>query len=112
VTTLGRPSGSFGPVSVALRQQAAAAPGTVRDLAHRAQVGVKVARYTASRLLERGELVALQGSRPAVLSVPGGPPAPAVPHGRLRTDPIAFALDMLDASFWQEPGCGCRAQQG
>lgn len=60
---------------------AAAVPGTVKDFCQRAQVGYAVGRYTASRMLRRGELVpaaeaantqparagAVRGRRPALL---------------------------------------------
>jgi len=63
-----RPSGSYGDVALALRIAALEGPGTVRTLAQRAQVGYSAARYTASRLCSRGELVVLDGAaRPAVL---------------------------------------------
>jgi hypothetical protein len=48
----------LGDTSQALRA-AAVQPGTVRDLCARAQVGMGVGRYTASRMVQRGELVVL-----------------------------------------------------
>lgn len=64
----GRPRGTYGPIAKALLD-AADEPGTVVDLAKRAQVGIKAACCTASRLLSRGELVECEpkGRRPAVL---------------------------------------------
>jgi hypothetical protein len=63
----GRP---WGDVSRALLCAAAAAgPCTVRELAERACVGYASARYTSSRLVSRGELVALHEGRPMVLAV-------------------------------------------
>lgn len=68
----GRPVGAFGDVSRALLASASSAgPGTVRDLAERACVGAAVARYTASRLVSRGELVPLSTGRPMVLAAAG-----------------------------------------
>lgn len=63
----GRPRGE---VSIALLEAARQGPGTVVDLAARAQVGRHAARYTASRLVTRGELVALNAGRPAMLALP------------------------------------------
>lgn len=78
----GRP---YGELQQAIARAAAAAPGTARDLATRAQVGYGAARYTVARMVARGELVELgrqlrDGStRPA--GVFGPPPAdrPASP---------------------------------
>lgn len=69
----GRPVGAFGDVSRALLASASSAgPGTVRELAERACVGAAVARYTASRLVSRGELVPLSTARPMVLAAASG----------------------------------------
>ena len=57
-----------GEIARALVDAAGQEPGTVLQLAHRAQVSVPVARYTASRLLERGDLRVVQPGRPAVLA--------------------------------------------
>jgi hypothetical protein len=73
-----RPTGAFGGLAVALRAAAIESPGTVADLAGRAQVGYAAARYTASRLVERGELVVRVPGRPAVLGAP--PPRPPRQH--------------------------------
>lgn len=54
----------------ALLQAAARGPGDVVSLAHRAQLSVPVARYTASRLVARGDLSIVQAGRPAVLGIP------------------------------------------
>lgn len=68
----GRPVGSYGPVAKALCDSARSSPGTVRDLCMRAQVANSHGRYTASRLVEAGDLVVLQPGRPAVLGAPLG----------------------------------------
>jgi hypothetical protein len=82
----------LGDVALALLDAAREAPGPVLQLAHRAQVGYSVARYTASRMVDRGDLVVVQPGRPAVLGV-----APAqVPAG----DDMGDALDELHRSFW------------
>jgi hypothetical protein len=65
-----RPRGTHGDVAAALLQAAQTLPGTVRDLAGRAQVGYATARYTVSRLVDRGELVVHAAGRPAVLAAP------------------------------------------
>lgn len=82
----------LGEISLALHYAAAAAPGSVRDLACRAQVGYDAARYTASRMVDRGELVIVQEGRPAVLGVATA----QTPAG----DELATALDDLHRSFW------------
>jgi hypothetical protein len=61
-----RPYGTFGEISQALLE-AALTPGRVSDLAARAQVSYASARYTASRLVERGALRVHQPGRPAKL---------------------------------------------
>lgn len=62
-----RPRGSYGPVAQALIDAARAAPGAVRELCERAQVGYSAGQYTASRLVDSGALVVLEPGRPAVL---------------------------------------------
>lgn len=62
----------LGDISRALLAAAAAAPGTVRELCERAQVGFDVGRKTASRMLSRGDLQVLEVMPP---SGPGRPPA-------------------------------------
>lgn len=89
-----RPQGSYGPVGQALLVAARSGPGTVVQLAQRAQVGVKCARYTATRLCAAGELQVLQEGRPAVLAA-AQQAAPA--------NDAYEALVMLDAAFWARP---------
>ena len=62
----GRPNGSVGTIARALIDHARE-PGTVRELAARAQVGFDAAVYTCSRLRASGELVAVSAARPAQL---------------------------------------------
>jgi hypothetical protein len=52
--------------------QAASAPGTVKQLCQRAQVGYMAGQYTASRMLQRGELVPVDTAQGA------GPGRPAL----------------------------------
>jgi hypothetical protein len=74
-----------GPVCAALLDAAERAPGTVNDLAARAQVGFAVARYSVSRLVQRRELVIIESRRPAVLARPA--------DGRVDTDTPTASLD-------------------
>jgi hypothetical protein len=65
---MARPTGE---IALALLAQARIRPGTVLELARRAQVGYAAARYTASRLQSTGRLVPLTpNTRPAVLGIP------------------------------------------
>jgi hypothetical protein len=103
-----RPHGTYGDVALALRSAALAGPGTVRDLAQRAQVGYSAARYTASRLCSRGELVVLDGgSRPALLVAPEllETRDARAGHGADAEDQpgVHDALAMLSHSFWATP---------
>ena len=68
----------LGACAQALLQAVQRGPGDVVSLAHRAQVSVPVARYTASRLVARGDLSVVQPGRPAVLGLPAAP-APVAP---------------------------------
>ena len=93
-----RPQGSYGPVGQALLVAARSGPGTVVQLAQRAQVGVKCARYTATRLCAAGELQVLQEGRPAVLAAASVGAASAAVEGGGYED-----LVMLDAAYWARP---------
>jgi hypothetical protein len=59
-----------GDICNAMVKAWAQGPATVTQAAHRACVGVGAARYTASRMVSRGELVVVSEGRPAVLGVP------------------------------------------
>jgi hypothetical protein len=59
-----------GELAEALSTAASRGPAPVRELAARAQVGYAAARYTASRMVQRGELVLLDDVRPALLALP------------------------------------------
>ena len=84
-----------GEVRSALLQAAREAPGQVRDLAARAQVGFSAAQYTATRMLASDELVVVsEGRRNRVLA------APAMPPGG---ETLAAALERLHQAFWQQP---------
>ncbi|MDR7331747.1 hypothetical protein [Roseateles asaccharophilus] len=69
----GRPVGAVGEVARALLDEAAAAPGTARELSRRACVGDRVGMYTVSRLKSAGLLVMVLDSRPAVFAAKGCP---------------------------------------
>lgn len=90
---MARPTGD---IALAICSAALQGPATVRELAQRAQVGYSNARYTASRLIDRGELVVLDGNaRPAVLVAADG----GTQDGARGTG-VHQALEMLHASFW------------
>jgi len=60
-----------GELAVAiLRAAEAHGPGTVRELCARSQVAFVAGNYTATRLLQRGDLVVVARSRPVVLGMP------------------------------------------
>lgn len=90
----GRPPGE---IRQAMWQAAQRGPGTVLELAARAQVGRQAAAYTVSRMVRCGELSVLRQGRPAVLGVA---PAPEVEERRARVDQ---ALAELHRSFWNSP---------
>ena len=83
-----------GGVAVAMRAAALSGPATVRELADRAHVGYDLARCTATRLVQRGDLMVVGAQRPMVLAVP--------PAG----DALADALHVLHCSFWEQPPGG------
>lgn len=74
-----RPVGTYGGIAQALADAAGHGPGTVRQLAERSQVGYSVAAYTATRMVQRGQLEVVSDARPAVLSLPGGSEGERVP---------------------------------
>ena len=93
----------LGEIVRALAQAAQAGPGTVRELAQRAQVGRRVATYTASRMVARGQLVLVEGLSPAGRR--RWPPvfaAPAGDDGDSKDDAAAADLQKLLAS-WTAP---------
>jgi hypothetical protein len=93
-----------GELSQALVKAAEQGPGPVRALAERAQVGYGAARYTASRMVDRGELVVLQGGRPAVLGVPTAPPtAPAGDELGDHLDALHRAFFVFADSYFDDP---------
>lgn len=89
---MSRPRGHFGPVAQALLRQVEAQPGTVREVAERAQVGYGAAAYTISRLVRQG-LCVLDGGRPAVVARSSS--------ATFDGDDVHTALDALAQCFWQ-----------
>jgi hypothetical protein len=87
-----------GDIRLALFRAAEQAPGNVRQLAERAQVGYKAARYTTSRMVDCNELMVIDASRPAVLAAPT---CPAMPPGG---ETLGAALQRLHECFWNPPG--------
>ena len=59
-----------GELAELLSAAAAQGPGSAEELGQRAQMGSSLARYTASRMVSRGELVRLSDHRPALLGLP------------------------------------------
>ena len=74
-----------GEVAQAL-YSAAAVPGTVKDFCTRARVGYAVGRYTASRMMRRGELVPVPDCQAQLL-----PAGPAVQGTRGRRPVLLMA---------------------
>jgi len=72
---LGRP---LGDIAQALIKAASQKPGTVADLAARAQVGRAPARMTCSRLVTRGQLIVVNRKRPIELQAAAGVCTPVV----------------------------------
>ncbi len=89
-----------GEISCALQEAARQGPGTVAEICHRAQVGMSAGRYTASRMVDRGDLVVLNDGRPAVLVAADVAAAwrPAE-HAASVND----CLQVLERSFWERP---------
>ena len=85
--------------------QAAAVPGTVRDLCERAQVGLGAGRYTASRMRASGELLDLPDAAAVRPGGPGRPAAVVVAADAMDWVQVSDAWDQLDRAFWETPVC-------
>lgn len=74
----------------------------MRVAAERACVGIAVARYTASRMVDRGELVVLHGGKPAVLApaLAFAAASPASAVARATPTSAAAAMDLLRGAWW------------
>lgn len=89
-----------GLITRALAQAWSHGPAPVAVAAQRACVGFGAARYTASRMVARGDLVVVAGGRPLVLglSPEADPQAPAAePDASQR---CMAAMDLIEAAFW------------
>lgn len=88
---------------MALRS-AASAPGTVRQLCERAQVGYVVGQYTACRMVQRGELQPV-GVAPARGAGPGRKAAVlvAAPVAAEPAEPAAETWAALQSFFERPP---------
>lgn len=83
----------YGEITHALSAVWQQGPATVTQAAHRACVGLSAARYTATRMVDRGQLVVVEGSRPAVLAVPS-------PQACNVSNAADAAAVMLHQGFW------------
>lgn len=87
-----------GALAQALLDAARHGPGTVRELAARSQVAFEAARYTASRLVARGELVEVTQGKPVILAAPqaaanaSGPDMPQAAEAAPGPDPLQAVL--------------------
>ena len=98
----GRPRGSYGEVRAALLSAWAAGPAPVRQAAELACVGHAVARYTASRMAQEGQLRKVGGGKPAVLALADDERVCVLPSSEdaLSTERVRDELHRLGAAFW------------
>jgi len=80
-----------GDITRAMAKAWSEGPAPVAVAAQRACVGFQAARYTASRMVARGDLVVLHAGRPAVLALPGT--QPEVTSGCMR------AMELIDSAL-------------
>lgn len=104
---VGRP---MGDIALALKS-AAATPATVREVCQRAQVGVEIGRKTASRMVQRGDLLVVDFAEDALRNTgPGRPPRRVVSADAVDWAAEGDAWLRLQRSFWDhgseidEPG--------
>ena len=86
-----------GDVRLALQKAWQQGPAQVSVAAERACVGRAVARYTASRMVDSGQLVVVQPGKPAVLALAGCVPAASGPQVAAG---VHQALDLLGSVMW------------
>lgn len=91
-----------GEVSKALLE-AAAQPGTVRQLCERAQVGFDRGRRTASCMRQRGDLVLAEDVPAPPRAGPGRPPAVVVAADAVDWVQVLDTWEALNRSFWDLP---------
>lgn len=99
---MGRPRGTHGEVRQALVDAWALGPAPVREVAVRAQVGLAVARYTASRMAEAGQLAVVIDARPAVLALVDDESVCRLDAERDNAR-VRDALHRLGSLFWERP---------
>lgn len=103
----GRPRGTYGEVREALIGAWRQGPAPVREAAALACVGHAVARYTASRMAQEGQLRVVLAGRPAVLAVPDDERVCALPDADgecMSPTRVREELHRLGAAFWGGPG--------
>lgn len=104
----GRPRGTYGEVRAALLTAWAEGPAPVRQAAERACVGHAVARYTASRMAQEGQLRVVVERKPAVLALADDERLCVLPDTDtdgdvLSTERVRDELHRLGAAFWGGP---------
>lgn len=92
-----------GEIRAALLDAARQSPGTSRDFAHRAQVGLHAAYYTTSRMVDAGELVILRPGKPALLAAPSSSSSAALVVQPAAPPSAMESLDALHRSWWEAP---------
>jgi hypothetical protein len=100
----GRPRGTYGEVREALVTAWREGPAPVREAAQRACVGHAVARYTASRMADEGQLCVVVGRRPAVMALADDERVCPLPQGGgaepMSAERVRDELHRLGAAFW------------
>jgi phage portal protein BeeE len=99
----GRPRGAYGDVREALLSAWAAGPAPVRQAADMARVGHAVARYTATRMANEGQLRVVLGAKPAVLALANDTSVCVLPDAAeapMSTERVRDELHRLGAAFW------------
>ncbi|MFY7866895.1 hypothetical protein [Roseateles sp.] len=100
----GRPRGSYGEVREALVSAWRQGPAPVREAAERACVGHAVARYTASRMADEGQVCVVVGSRPAVMALADDERVCVLPTAAdadpMSAERVRDELHRLGAAFW------------
>lgn len=86
-----------GDVRLALAKAWEQGPAPVRVAADLACVGRAAARYTASRMVDSGQLVVVQTGKPAVLALAGDA---ASDGGAQRAGGVHQSLDLLRSVMW------------
>lgn len=89
-----------GDITLAMATAWRQGPASVPVIAQRACVGLHAARYTASRMLQRGDLVVVHGGRPAVLGLPQDAGRSTAQPEESASDSYMRVLDILDSRFW------------